>query len=176
MNGSGPFDPNLDRRIEARARLEFEAAELEAAVLAARRRRLVDVAWEAVHSGRRIRVRVGDREVGGTPVYARNDLVSLETTGGLVEVYLPNVDALVVTSRSGEGRSVHKEVDTFAARMAMLELSREHVEIVCRGGEPRFEGKIDHVARDHVSVKTALGTVLVALQSIAYLVRRPRIR
>ena len=47
--------------MEARARREFEAAESEAALLAARRRRLADVAWEAAQSGRQVSVTVGRR-------------------------------------------------------------------------------------------------------------------
>ena len=167
-----PFDPNLHRRMEARVRREFEAAESEAAILAARRRRLADVAWEAAQSGRRIRIVVGSREVEGIPVYARNDLMSMETPNSRVDVYLPNVDALLVISASTEGRSVPKDVETFTARIAMLQLTREHVEIVCRGGEARFDGTIKYVARDHVALTAARGTIFVALEAVAYLIRR----
>ena len=153
-------------------RREFEAAESEAALLAARRRRLADVAWEAAQSGKRIHVRVGSREVAGRPIYARNDLMSLETPNGRVDVYLPNVDALSVAPSSSEGRSVPKDVETFAARIAMLQLTRERVEIVCRGAEARFDGTIEHVARDHVALAASRGTVLVSLEAIAYLVLR----
>ena len=167
-----PFDPNLHRRMEARVRRELESAESEAALLAARRRRLVDVVWEAAQSGSRIHLSVGNHEVTGMPVYVRNDLMSLETPAGRVEVYLPNVDTLSVTTASAEGRSILKDVETFAARIAMLELTREHIEIVCRGGRARFEGTLEHVARDHVSLACSRGTVLVALEAIAYLVVR----
>ena len=172
----GPIDPNLHHRMEARVRREFEAAESEAAILAARRRRLADIAWEAAQSGRRIQIRVGSRKVAGTPTYARNDLLSMETSNGVLEVYLPNVDALLVTPGSTEGRSVVKEVETFAARMAMLQLSREYVEIVCRGGDARFDGTIDYVARDHIALAAAHETVFITLEAIAYLVRHPQLR
>ena len=172
----GPIDPNLQRRMEARMRREFEAAESEAALLAARRRRLADIAWEATQAGKRIQIRVGSRKVAGMPTYARNDLMSLRTPNGILEVYLPNIDALLVMPGFSQGRSVAKDVETFAARMAMLQLTREHVEIVCRGGDPRFDGTVDYVARDHVAVTSAAATVFITLGAIAYVVRRPELR
>ena len=171
-----PFDPLLRRRMEARARREFEVAESEAALLAARRRRLADVAWEAIQSGSRIRIRVGSRELAGTPLYARNDLMTLETGNGQVDVYLPNIDALSVVPESTLGRSVPKGVETFRARVSMLQLSRKRMEIVCRGGETRFSGEIEYVARDHLSLRTSLGPVLIALEAVAYLTHGANIR
>lgn len=167
-----PFDPRLHRRMEARVRREFEAAESEAALLAARRSRLADVAWEAAQSGKRIHIRVGSRQLAGTPIYARNDLMSLQTANGRADVYLPNVDAMLVTSGSTEGRSVLKGVGTFKARVSMLQLGSRQVEVVCRGGEPRFDGAIDYVARDHLCLQTPRGPVLVTLEGIAYLIVR----
>ena len=171
-----PFDWSLARRMEARVRREFEAAESEAALLAARRRRLADVAWEAAQSGGQVSVKVGSRQVAGKPLYARNDLMCLETDNGRVDVYLPNIDAMSVTPSPSEGTYVRKEVETFAARIAMLQLTREHVEVTCRGGEARFSGTIEHVARDHVALAGPGGEVLVALEAIAYLVLRPKLR
>ena len=171
-----PFDPRLRRRMEAHARREFEAAESEAALLAARRRRLADVAWEAIQSGSHIRIRVGSREIAGTPVYARNDLMTLETVNAQVDVFLPNVDALSVAPASTVGRSVPKGVDTFRARVSMLQLGRKRVEIVCRGGETRFEGEIEYVARDHLSLHTSRGSVLIALEAVAYLTHEAEFR
>lgn len=159
--------------MEAQARREFEAAESEAAVLAARRRRLVDAAWEAVHTGRRIMVRAGARSLAGVPVYARNDLVTMETSKGVADLYLPNIDALAVGPEAAGGRPAPKEAETFAARLAMLQLTRTEVEIVCRGGGAEFGGILDYAARDHAALTNSMGTVLVALDAIAYLIRRP---
>ena len=172
-----PFDWSLARRMEARLRREFEAAESEAALLAARRRRLTDVAWEAAQSGKQVSVRVGSRQLAGKPLYARNDLMSLETPNGRVDVYLPNIDAMsVAPSPGGRGLSARQEVETFAARIAMLQLTRDRVEVVCRGGEARFAGTIEYLARDHVALAGSRGEVLVALEAIAYLVLRPELR
>lgn len=159
--------------MEARARREFEAAESEAAVLAARRRRLVDAAWEAVHTGRRMTAKAGRRALTGVPVYARNDLVTMETSKGVADLYLPNIDALAVGPESAEGRPVPEEAETFAARLAMLQLTRPEVEIVCRGGGAEFSGTLDWAARDHAALTNARETVFVALDAIAYLIRRP---
>ena len=162
--------------MEARARREFETAESEAALLAARRRRLADVAWEAAQSGEQVSITVGSRRLAGRPLYARNDLMSLETPNGRVDVYLPNIDAMTVTPSRVQGRSVGKEVETFAARIAMLQLTRDRVEVVCRGGEARFHGTVEYVARDHVALAGSRGEVLVALRAIAYVVIRPEVR
>lgn len=159
--------------MEARARREFEAAESEAAVLAARQRRLVDAAWEAVQTGRRLTARAGGRALSGLPVYARNDLVTMETSKGDADLYLPNIDALAVGPEAGEGRPALEEAETFAARLAMLQLSRPEVEIVCRGGGAEFSGTLDWAARDHAALTNARGTLFVALDAIAYLIRRP---
>lgn len=167
-----PFDPRLHRRMEARARREFEMAEAEAVLLAARRRRLADVAWEAIQSGDEIRVQVGSRELMGEPSYARNDLLILDTANGQVDVYLPNIDALSVVPGVAAGRSVPKGVETFRARLSMLQLKRRRVEIVCRGGETRFDGAIEYVARDHLALQTSQGGMMVALEAIAYLTLR----
>lgn len=171
-----PFDWSLARRMEARLRREFEAAESEAALLAARRRRLADVAWEAAQAGRQVTVRVGSRHVVGKPLYARNDLMSLETANGRVDVCLPNIDAMSVAPAPGHGVSVRKDVESFAARISMLQLTSERVEVVCRGGEARFYGTIEYVARDHVALAGSRGEVLVALDAIAYVVPRPELR
>ncbi len=170
-----PFDPRLHRRMEARARREFEVAEAEAALLAARRRRLVDVAWQAIQSGSEIRIKVGSRELAGEPTYARNDLLILETVNGQADVYLPNIDALSVAPGRTPGRSVPQGVETFRARVCMLQLKRRRVEVVCRGGETRFVGDIEYVARDHLALRASRGEVMVALEAIAYLTLRPRV-
>ncbi len=168
-----PFDRSLSRRMEGQARREFEAAESEAALLAARRSRLADVAWAAAQAGSRVTIRVGRRQVTGTPTFARNDLMSLETPNGRVDVCLPNIDALSVTPTRTEGKPIRPEVDTFVARAAMLQLTTERLEVVCRGGEASFEGTVAYVARDHLALATFRGQILVALEAVAYFLLRP---
>lgn len=98
-----PFDLGLHRRMETRIRQEFEVAESEAMILAARQKRMSDVAWEASQAGHMVRILVGRRRLDGFPVYVRNDLMTMETPNGRAEVCLPGVDALTVLPTQGEG-------------------------------------------------------------------------
>ncbi len=174
MFGDDPFDLRLHRRMETRIRQEFEVAESEAMILAARRKRMSDVAWEASQAGRMVRILVGKRRLDGLPVYVRNDLMIMETPNGRAEVCIPGVDALAVLPTLGDGRPESHTVETFLARMGMLQLIEEDFEVVCRGGESGFTGKIDWVARDHVAVSTAIGRIHVALDRVAYVMRRAK--
>ena len=176
MYGDDPFDPGLHRRMETRIRQEFEVAESEAMILAARQKRMSDVAWEASQAGRMVRILVGRRRLDGLPVYVRNDLMTMETPNGRAEVRIPGVDALTVLTTFGEGRPESHTVETFRARIGMLQLIEEDYEVVCRGGESGFTGRIDWVARDHLAVNTAIGRIHVALDRVAYVMRRTRPR
>lgn len=169
------IDPALTRRMETVTRREMEAAERQAVDLAARRRTLVDVAWEAVQSGRAVVVRIGQFEISGLVVYARGDLISVQTTFGMVEVQLGGIDSLqIARSPSGEGRSVPREAESFVARMSLLQLDNEEVEVVCRGALTRFEGRVRSVGRDHIVMDTPHGQVFVSLLAVACVIRRPR--
>ena len=172
MYEDDPFDLGLQRRMETRIRQEFELAESEAMILAARQKRMADVAWEASQSGHMVRVLVGKRRLDGLPVYVRNDLMMMETPNGRAEVCIPGVDALTVLPTLGEGRPESHTVETFRSRMGMLQLLEEDFEVVCRGGVSGFTGKIECVARDHVAVTTAIGQVHVALDRGAYVTHR----
>ena len=176
MYGDDPFDPGLHRRMETRIRQEFEVAESEAMILAARQKRMSDVAWEASQAGRMVRILVGRRRLDGLPVYVRNDLMTMETPNGRAEVCISGVDALTVLPNFGEGRPESHTVETFISRIGMLQLVEADFEVVCRGGESGFTGKIEWVARDHVAVGTAIGRIYVALDRVAYVMRRTKPR
>ena len=176
MYGNDPFDSGLHRRMETHIRQEFEVAESEAMILAARQKRMPDVAWEASQAGRMVRILVGRRRLDGLPVYVRNDLMTMETRNGRAEVCLPGVDALAVLPTIGEGQPESHTVETFLARIGMLQLIEADFEVVCRGGESGFTGKIEWVARDHVAMSTAVGRIHVALDRVAYVMRRTKPR
>ena len=176
MYGNDPFDPGLHRRMETHIRQEFEVAESEAMILAARQKRMSDVAWEASQAGRMVRILVGRRRLDGLPVYVRNDLMTMETRNGRAEVCIPGVDALAVLPTFGEGQPESHTVETFLARIGMLQLIEADFEVVCRGGESGFTGKIEWVARDHVAMSTAVGRIHVALDRVAYVMQRTKPR
>ena len=170
---NGDPDPELGRRMDNQMRREMERAEQQAIDLAARRRSLEDAAWEAVQSGSRVGVRAGVFETEGAAVYARNDLLSLETARGGVEVCLPNVDALLVRPGGEPGRSVPREAESFAARLAVMHIYRERVEVIIRGGASRFPGRLEAAARDHLLLETPDARILIPLPAVAC-VLRPR--
>ena len=172
MYGDDPLDTRLRRRMETRIREQFQAAESEAVILAARQKRMPDVAWEASQAGCMVRVLVGRRRLEGVPVYVRNDLMTLDTQKGRAEVCLPGVDGLAVLPASREGRPESNRVETFLSRMGMLQLTEHEFDVVCRGGHPDFTGKIGWVARDHLALVTAVGRIHVALDRVAYVMRR----
>lgn len=164
-------DPGLRRLMDARMRREMEKAEEQAAALAARQRSLADAAWEAVQSGSRVGVRAGDFEAEGAAVYARRDLLSLETARGGVEVCLPNVDAAFIRPGGERGRSVPREAESFAARLAVVHIYRERVEVITRGGTGRFRGRLEAAARDHLLLESPDGAALIPLRAVACVVR-----
>lgn len=176
MSVNDPFDQGLRRRMEARLKEEFEIAESDAMILAARRKKLSDLAWEASQAGQVVRVTVGKRRLEGLPVYARNDLMTLRCRHGKTEVRLTGIDALMVTSTEEEGRPETQSIGSFLSRMGLLQLTDEDFEVVCIGGEPTFRGRIGHVARDHMAVITAIGQVNVALARLAYVIHQPSSR
>ena len=168
---NGDPDPGLLRRMDSRMRREMERAEQQAVALSARRRSLEDAAWEAVQSGSRVGVRAGDYETEGTAVYARRDLLSLETARGGVEVCLPNVDAVLVRPGGEPGRSVPREAESFAARLAVMHIYRERVEVIIRGGTSRFRGVLEATARDHLLLESPDAQILIPLPAVACVVR-----
>ncbi len=169
----GPLDPTARRRLESMARFEMEGAEMEAAELAVRSQTLADVAWEAVQRGDRITVRTGKLEITGLAVYARGDLVSVESRFGLVEIRLSAVDSMSVAAAPAEsGRSVPREAESFIARLGLLQLGQESVEVVMRSAGQRAEGVLRRVARDHLVLDGPSGSLLVALDAVAWVIRR----
>lgn len=152
-------------------RREMENAEEQAAALAVRQRSLEDAAWEAVQAGSRVGVRAGAFEAEGAAVYARRDLLSLETARGGVEVCLPNADAVFIRPGGEPGRSLPREAESFAARMAVMHIYRERVEVITRGGTGRFQGRLEAAARDHLLLESPDGQVLIPLRAVACVVR-----
>ena len=165
------LDPDLRRRMDSRARRESEKAEQQAAVLAARRRRLADAAWEAAQYGRLVEVQAGDFEAEGTAFYACRDLLSLQTVRGVLEVCLPNVDALIIRSDASPAHFLPVEAESFAARLAEMQIYGENVEVVGRDGANRFQGRLETAARDHLALESPRGQILIPLRSVACVIR-----
>ena len=153
MDDDDNLDPNLSRRLDIEMRREMAAAERDAAVLAAKQRTLADVAREAVSRGDTLTLAIGDLEVTGIGTYARGDLLTMRTRLVSAEVNLAAIDWLRIDHRSqAGGQTSPVEAESFLARLGLLEITGEHIELIGRGGVPRIHGSIGAVARDHVMV------------------------
>jgi hypothetical protein len=118
-------------------------------------------------------VRIGDLEYSGAPLYARGDLLSLATTYGVIEFNLAAIDVLRPDpARGSAGRSVPVEAESFIARLALLQLARESIEVVTRGGAWKGDGRLHAVARDHIVLVSVRGPSYVRMEAIACVVRR----
>lgn len=168
-----PIDPALGRRLDAEVRREMREAEMQGRQLAARRRRLVEAVAESVQRGDRITLVSGTVQFSGVPVYARGDLVSLQAGAALVEAHLDALDSVTVDARAtGAGRAMVREAESFKARLGLIELAGEAVEVVARGGSSRARGRVATVARDHVVLQAEGGReVLLPFDGIAFVVR-----
>jgi preprotein translocase subunit YajC len=168
-----PIDPSLERRLDAELRREMREAEEQGRQLAARRRTLVEALAESVQRGDRVTVVSGAAQFSGVPVYARGDLVSLESASALVEAHLDALDSVIVDARAaGAGRAMVHEAESFKARLGLIELAGESVEVVTRGGTSRARGRVATVARDHLVLQVdAAREVLLPMDGIAFVVR-----
>ena len=99
------------------------------------------------------------------------DLLSLETRLAIVEINLKAIDALTVDSPSAAGRANRREAESFAARLAMLRMARERIEIITRGAAWSREGTVDAIAIDHALLNTSTGVIHVPIEAIACAVR-----
>ena len=106
-------------------------------------------------------------EMVGLAVYARGDLLSIETAFGGAEICLPLLDVLSIEAHpAGAGRSVPHEAESFVARLSLLQLATETVEVVTRGAAWRGEGSVRTIGRDHLTLVTSRGSVHIPIESI----------
>lgn len=165
-----PEDDGLERRMRAQARLSMEEAEAQSRILAGRQASLADVLIACIQRGDRVAVTSGSHVVQGRPVHARSDLLSLETQTAMVECHLPLVDEVTITPGHG-GSPLAREAESFIARLAMLELAEEVVELITAGAG-RLQGRLAGVGRDHVSMVDGAGNrTLVPIARVALVIR-----
>ena len=152
------------------------AAERDAATLAARTRTLTDVAAGAVARGDAVTVATGRTEFVGRARYARGDLLTIDGAAALVEVNLAAIDWMRIDRRATSGgQSSPHEAESFAARLGLLELSGEAVDIVTAGGHLRVPCVIAAVARDHVLARAGQGREwAIPMIRVAFVVRPHR--
>lgn len=144
----------LRERVGHEMRQEAEMLEQDAASVELRRRRIADVAIEALSRGDIVTVIAGDRSIRGRLSYARSELASVETAVGRVDVHLAAGVILRIDERSTEGgRTPRVGSETLRARLFELELSGSAVEVWAPAHGIEVMGPITAVGKDHVIVQ-----------------------
>jgi hypothetical protein len=140
--------------IRSEIRLEAEEAEREAAVSAAMRRDLSDVARELMAHGDTVAVDVGERIFVGPILAVGTDVLTLEAGSWRVDVHLRSLLRMRVVKRakSGGRRGSHGGTASFRARLMELQLSGEAVEAGTAGSDEPIIGPVALVGCDHVAV------------------------
>jgi hypothetical protein len=156
--------------IRSEIRLEAEEAEREAAVSAAMRRDLSDVARELMAHGDTVAVDVGQRIFVGPIVAVGSDVVTLEAGSWRVDVNLKALQRMRVVkrARSGGRRGPHGAA-SFRARLLELQLSGEAIEAGTTACDEPVVGPVVLVGCDHVAVGEGVEPEwFLALTSLAF--------
>lgn len=132
--------------------LRAEAAEDEelTEVGRRRRRRLADVARQAMHRGDLVTVRAGGLQLNHPVVAVGSDYLTMESDDRMIDVRLESA-TLEVESRPSGGISARPGSATFRARLAEHEQDGAEVEIVDASGHT-VGGRLAVVAADHIVV------------------------
>src|SRR5882672_11972194 len=116
--------------IRSEIRLEAEEAEREAAVSAAMRRDVADVARELMAHGDTVAIDAGERVFVGQIMAVGSDVVSIDRGPGRVDVHLKALQRLRVVkrARSGGRRGARGGAASLRARLLELHVSGETIE------------------------------------------------
>ena len=157
--------------IRAELRLEAEEAERDAAVLAAMRRSLAEVAAELMAHGDTVALDTGERIFVGRIVGVGSDFVSLDTGTWQVDVAIPRLLRLRVLERPRSGGvRLPGSAASLRARLLELHLAGVPVEIGVTGTDEPVTGPIGLVGADHVAVGDERGPEwFVPLAALSFL-------
>lgn len=169
-------DPGIRRahqELRDAARLEAEEDERQAALLAARSRRMADVAFEAMSRGDQIAAGVGDRMFTGQVVYAVGDLMTLEAAGATVDFNLDGPLRLRVIHSARSGGGTRRDgPGSFRGRLLELETERGDVEVGSPVLPDGLRARLQVAAQDHLVLRDATGAEwFVPLSWIGYVAR-----
>ena len=153
-------------RVEREVRREQQVAEADARQLHLASRALVDVAWEAMQSGHRIRLLWNGGEVADVPIAAVGDLVVMRTDDGAVGIHVPTLSSVEVSGERRDGGSAgDRTVESFKGWCRMIEARAVRVSLL---GGSVVEGSLTVVASDHLLLKNRNGhDVAVATSQVA---------
>jgi hypothetical protein len=157
--------------IRSELRLEAEEAEREAAVSAAMRRDVADVARELMAHGDTVAVDAGQRRFVGHIMAVGSDVVTIDTPPRRVDVNLKTLQGMRVIerARSGGRRDTSRGAASLRARLLELHLSGEAIEAGLACSDEPILGPVALVGSDHIAVGEATGPEwFVPLTSLAY--------
>lgn len=157
--------------IRSEIRLEAEEAEREAALSAAMRRNLADVARELMAHGDTVAVDVGERIFVGPIVAVGADMLTIEAGSWRVDVNLNALQRMRVVrrARSGGRRGTHDATASLRARLLELQLSGEPIEAGTTVSDEPVMGPVALVGCDHVAVGDEVGPEwFLPLASLAF--------
>lgn len=149
--------------VERRARRDQIEGEAEARQLHVASRSLVDVAWEAMQQGHRIRITWIGGETQGVPSAAVEDLVVIPADDGIHAVNVAAVSTVeVVERRAGAGSVGDRTLGSFVALCRLVEGSPVTCHLL---GERRLDGVLETTAQDHLYLRTSSGAEMAAAKS-----------
>jgi hypothetical protein len=152
--------------VERQARRDQIEGEAEGHQLHLAKRSLIDVAWEAMQQGDRVRITWEGGECRGVPSAALEDLVVMPTDDGVLAIRIEAVTAVEVTDkRSGKGSTGDRALGSFVAFCRLVEGHRLACHVV---GGGRIDGILITTAQDHLYIRTGSGSeVAVARLQLA---------
>lgn len=149
--------------VEREARRDQIEGEAEARQLHLASRSLVDVAWEAMQQGHRIRITWTGGEVQGVPSAAVEDLVVIPASDGVHAVNVTAVSTIeVIERRAGDGSVGDRTLGSFLALCRLVEGSPVTCHLL---GGRRLDGVLETTAKDHLYVRTSSGAETAAARS-----------
>jgi hypothetical protein len=145
--------------IRSEIRLEAEEAEREAAVSAAMRRDVADVARELMAHGDTVAIDVGQRMFVGPIMAVGSDVVTIDTEPRRVDVSLKALQRMRVVrrARSGGRRGASGGAASLRARLLELHLSGEAIEAGIAGCDEPVVGPVALVGSDHIAIGEEAG-------------------
>lgn len=135
---------------------EAEITERETHLGSLRKRRLADVAREAMHRGDVVSALVGRRSVKGSVMFVGADYLVIQTASQTLDIVLDRA-VLRIETRPGGGHTTRGGSATFKARLAEYEQTGEPVTLHLIGDVPQQTGRILVAAIDHCVTEDAEG-------------------
>ena len=171
-----PFEElarELRRGVGAEWKDEAEITELETRLGELRKRRLSDIAREAMHRGDLVSVTVGTRTLTGSPMFVGKDYLVLQTPAITVDVVLDRA-LMSIRQKPEGGHTTRGGSATFRARLAEYEHTGEPVTFHLMGGADDLTGRIIVAAADHCTMTTAEDQRVHVPVPLIDMISRPR--